>query len=152
MTLTRANAEAVLVKRIGALFANIGLDGTTVDGTNTDLNDPIAYALTYLGYGVTDYTSVTDADMSSLSTDNYNAFFDIAEMRCLETALNVASNLVSITVGPRSEQLGQIADSLKTMIANKKKSIQDDYGLGIGTISTGNLLLDFARHSDDTVY
>ena len=152
MTITRANAEVILIKRIGGLFTDLGLDGTTVDGTNADLNDPIAWALQTLGYGVTDITNVSDTDLSALETSNYNSFFDLAEYRCLQTALSAASYLVTITVGPRSEQLNHIADTLGKMIDRKWKAIQEMYGIGLGTFTTSTLEMDFARHGDDTIY
>lgn len=152
MTITRANVEAVLVKRIGPLFTDLGLDGTTVDGTNADLNDPIAYALQRLGYGVSDITNVTDTDLSAVTSDDYAALLDIAELRCLETAYNAAVYLVNITVGPRSEQLNQKAQGIEKMIAGKRDSIKSDYGIGYGNFTTSTLELDFARHGDDTIY
>jgi len=66
--------------------------------------------------------------------------------------LNRAVYLVSITVGPRSEQLNHISDALRAMIGDKRDAIKDDYGIGLGTFSTSVVTLDFARHGDDTVY
>ena len=152
MSLTRANIEAVLVKRIGNLFDDLGLDGTTTDGTNADLNDPIAYALIELGYGVTDITDVSDTDTAAVSSENYNPLFDLAELRCLLTAYQNALILVNISVGPRSESLSQKAQQLDKAIQVKRKQLLDDYGIGRGTFTTSTLQLDFARHGDDTIY
>jgi hypothetical protein len=40
MVLTRANVEADLIDRTGAFLTVVGKDGTTVDGTNVNLNFP----------------------------------------------------------------------------------------------------------------
>lgn len=45
MALTRANVEAILIRRLGGIFEAVGLDGATADGSNEDLNDPIGWAL-----------------------------------------------------------------------------------------------------------
>lgn len=152
MTITRADVESILIKRIGGLFTDLSLDGTTADGTNEDLNDPIAYALKRLGYGVTNIALVTDADLFPVSADDYLALFDLAELRCLQTALNKASIYTNITVGPRSEGLNQKAQAIAGMIKAKTDAIKDDYGIGLGTFTADYLTLDFARHGDDTVH
>jgi len=59
MALTRANAEVILIRRVGALLTAADLDGTTVDGTNVDLNDPFASALRQLGHTAVSYTHLT---------------------------------------------------------------------------------------------
>ena len=44
MSITRANLEAVLIKRCGDLLTTAGLDGTTAGGTNAmrDNHDPVS--------------------------------------------------------------------------------------------------------------
>ena len=52
MALTRAAVEAVLLRRVGSLLEEVGLDGSTVN--NSDLNDPIGYAVRQVGGTVAD--------------------------------------------------------------------------------------------------
>lgn len=143
MALTRANAELILIRRVGALLTAASLDGTTVDGTNVDLNDPIANALRRLDYTVTSAVLVADADLASLAAADYDAFFDLAELR---TKRNVLGNLtlVDITAGPRSESLGQLAEQLRKDIDALQKQIAADYNIGVGTLEAGIVTLDFA--------
>ncbi len=107
MAVTRANVENVLIHRAGALMTKASLDGTTVDGTNTDLADPIAWALRVSGYTSADITNPTTAEVAA-AEDDIDEVVDYAELRTLE---NVLGNLddVDTTVGPRSESLSQLA-------------------------------------------
>ena len=65
MALTRANTEAILIRRLGGIFEAVGLDGATADGSNEDLNDPIGWALRQLGKPP-DPTAVSDADVAAV--------------------------------------------------------------------------------------
>lgn len=150
MALTRANVETLLIRRVGALLAAVGLDGATVDGTNPDLNDPLGYALLTLGHSVTDLTAVADADLASVAATSFPSLLDYAELRCLESALSSALVLVDTSVGPRSESLGQMAARLEGRIATKREQVARDYGLtGVGTLEAGVITLDFAETEED---
>lgn len=148
MSLTRANVETILVRRCGSLLTAAGLDGTTLDGTNVDLNDPIGYALREMGYTVDDITAVADDDVSSVSTANYDKLLDLSELRTLE---NIQGNLdeVDITLGPRKEALGQLPDRLEKRIERLEAKVRKVYGIGVGTITAGVIKLDFAEHNED---
>ena len=147
MALTRANAEVILIRRVGALLTAADLDGTTVDGTNVDLNDPFASALRQLGHTVCSAVLLVDADLVSLAAADYNAFFDLAELR---TKKNVLGNLtlVDITAGPRSERLGQLAEQLRKDIDALQDAIKADYNIGVGTLEAGIITLDFAEKDE----
>ena len=149
MALTRANVEGILIKRVGALMTAASMDGTTIDGTNTDLNDPIGQALMRLDYTPTDITLIVDADLSSVGTGDYAGLLDIAEWRVLES---IAGNLalVDITVGPRSEKLSQLADQVTAMAANKRQQVEDEYGIGGASMTAGILTLDFMQKTSET--
>lgn len=146
MSLTRANVETILVRRCGSLLTAAGLDGTTLDGTNVDLNDPIGYALREMGYTVDDITAVADADVSSAA--NYDKLLDLSELRTLE---NIQGNLdeVDITLGPRKEALGQLPTRLEKRIERLEAKVRKVYGIGVGTITAGVIKLDFAEHNED---
>lgn len=148
MAITRANAEAILIKRLGALLTEAGLDGTTVTGTNADLNDPIGYALRKLGQTVTAPTAVADADLSGLGSDDYDEFFDLAELRSLETVHNTLTS-VNISVGPRREELSQLADRVAKRIADKRAAMAEEYGRGLKPLEAGYITLDFMEKGDD---
>lgn len=147
MALTRANVEAILIRRVGKLLTAADLNGTTMDGMNADLNDPIGYAVRRLGGTVASVVQVVDADLAGIASDDYDQLFDLAELRTLET---IAGNLddVDITLGPRSESLSQLASQVDKRIEKLAEKVQRIYGVDVGTLSAGVIGLDFAQHEE----
>lgn len=142
--MNRANIESVLIGRCGQLLAAVGLDSATANGTNSDLNDPIWFALNRCGYGVTDISAVSDFDVSQVDDEDLAALLDIAELRVIETARNSATSLVDITIGPRRESLSQLSGQLEKTIASKRAQILLEHGsmfgrgLQAGTFAVGS--------------
>jgi hypothetical protein len=147
MTITRAEVETILIRRCGSLLTAADLDGTTINGTNVDLNDPIGAALRRMEYTVASLTAVTDLDLAPVSADDVDQLLDLAELRTLE---NIEGNLddVDITVGPRSESLNQLSVRVRMKIDTKRREIEKAYGLGLGTLSAGVVTLDFMEKGD----
>ena len=145
MAITRANVESMLIRRVGQLFSLIGLDGTTVDGTNVDLNDPIASALLRLDYAVADITVVADIDLAAVSTDDYQAVLDLAELRALESWLG-NNTLVNFRLGPRSESFSDLLKTTEARVARLKEYIPVRYGLEETSLTIGRIHYDFAQH------
>jgi hypothetical protein len=143
MTLTRIQVEKGLVARAETRMTLVGF-AVTVVGSNADLADPIATALLDMGLACVDITSPTDAEISAV--ENVPELLDRAELRLLQ---NILGNLdaVDITVGPRSERLGQIQQSLEAAIARKEKSVAERYGTA--PLSTGRFVHNFASKGDD---
>lgn len=148
MSLTRADVEAILVKRVGPLLTSAGMDGTTVDGTNADLNDPIGGSILNLGYTVLNIVSIVDADVAQVQADEYSEILNVAELLTLE---NILGNLddVDITVGPRTEKLSQIAAQVQRKIERIEARLKAKYGYGAASITASVITLDFAEHDDD---
>lgn len=144
MSVTRANVENVLVKRLGPLMTKAGQDGTTVDGTNTDLADPIGWALRETGYSTADITSPTSAEVNA-AVDDIDQVVDLAEFRTLG---NILGNLddVDVTVGPRSERLSQLAAQVQKRLESVEKRIERLYGYGASSLETGVITYEFAEH------
>ncbi len=149
MSLTRANIEAVLIKRCGHLLTVAGLDGTTVAGTNADLGDPIAFALRQIGVGVTTPTSPTDAEVASASTDDTDQLLDLAEIRTLETILQHLLDLVDTEAGARVDAYSQLAAGIQARLERAQAQAKALYGWTAGTLESGYAYLDFAQHGDD---
>lgn len=146
MSLTRANVEAILVQRTGPLLTAGGMDGSTITGANASLNDPIGYAVRRLGLTVANLASVADADLSGVSSDDYDQLLDVAEYRTLE---NILGNLddVNITVGSRTEALGQLSDQVEKKMDRLAGRIEREYGLGLGTLQAGLISLGFQEQN-----
>lgn len=147
MAITRVNAEIILIERVGQLLTVVGLDGTTEDGTNEALNGPIAYAVRRLGHTVASEVLVADSDIDDVVAADYDAFFDLAELRAKKNVLG-NFNLVDIAAGPRRESLGQMAEQLRKDIDALQKQIKADYNIGVGTIEAGIVELDFAEKDE----
>jgi hypothetical protein len=144
MSLTRANIESVLIRRVGKLLAAADLDGTTVSGSNGDLNDPIGWAIRQCGGTVASVVSVADGDCASVDDTDVDKLLDLAELRTLET---IEGNLdgVDITVGPRSESLNQLSVRVRMKLDAKRDQVRRDYGFNVATLSAGVVTLDFAQ-------
>lgn len=115
---------------------------------NADLNDAIGYAVRKVGGTVTDPTLVVDADVATVADADTDKLFDFAELRQMESMLAAARRLVSISVGPRNEQLGAIAGGLLSDIQNKQARIEKEYGLGLSTLESGVISFRFAETND----
>lgn len=150
MVLTMIQAETILLKRCAKLLTALDMDGSTVDGNNPDLVDPIGYSIRQLGGTVTTITDVVDADLAGIGADDYDEFFDIAELRTLQ---NVQGNfaLVDVAIGSRDEKWGALGNTLDKLIARKEKRVKDLYGLGLKPLEVGVIELDFAEHDEDNV-
>jgi hypothetical protein len=148
MTITRAQIEAVLVKRCGKLLTAADLDGTTIDGTNEDLSDPIATALRNAGYAVADLSEVADEDLASVDPEDTDKVLDLAELRTLESIEGNYDD-VNISVTDRSESLNQLVLQVQKKIERVNAKCQKLYGIGQGSIEAGVIGLDFMQKSDD---
>jgi hypothetical protein len=138
MPITRANVEIILVRRVGRLMTAASLDGTTISGSNADLNDPICDALLTLGYSVTNITAVVDADVAQVTAAKTKRFLALAELRALENILGNL-DLVNIRVGPRAEELHQLAEQVETAIERKKTELKRITALSGGAPFAGGI-------------
>jgi hypothetical protein len=139
MTVTRANLESILIRRVGTWYTSAGLDGVTVDGTNEDLNDPLATALLELGHSVADITNVSSADLVSVPDTDIPRLLAVAELRALENAAQAFSTQEVSGLGYSIKTGSGVGDA----IARLRSSILARYGLGGGSLTGGTLTLDF---------
>jgi hypothetical protein len=121
------------------------LDGTTVDGTNADLNGPIGHSIRDLGYAVADATSVADADVAQVTDAQTDEYLDVATYYTLAAVLGNLDD-VDIRVGPRSEKLNQLAEQVERLMDRMRERLEDAYGHGFSVVATGYIQLDRAEH------
>lgn len=142
MSLTRANVEVILIARVGALMTEAGMDGTTVDGTNADLNDPIGWAVRQLDYTVASVVLVATADVANVAEAEYDEFFDYGEYRALQ---NIRGNLalVDIRQGPQDQKFSQLAEQIGAMLATMKSDMERSYGFGLSEIGSGTIIQEY---------
>ena len=145
MALTRANTEFMIETRAGPLLTAADMDGTTVDGTNADLNGPIGRAVRALGHSVASPVAVADADVAAVTDAQLDEFLDVAELYTLEAILGNLDD-VDIKVGPRSESLSQLAEQVERKIKRLLKRLERLYGYGMGVVAAGYIRKDIAEH------
>lgn len=135
MAITRTIIDTVITTRCGGKMAAAGI-------TVSSLDDSIAWALDRMGYPVADPTAVTDTDLRNVPAAECRMLFDLAELRTLK---NIVGNLsaVNVSIGPRSEQLNQLSEQIEKIIARLELFIAKEYGIGVGSLEGGSLLLDF---------
>ncbi|MCK5307174.1 MAG: hypothetical protein KAJ73_01050 [Zetaproteobacteria bacterium] len=146
MAVTRANVEVNLIRRLGPLMTKAGMDGSTADGTNTDLADPIAWALRQAGYTTADITNPTTAEVAAAESD-IDQVQDLSEMRTLENILGGLDD-VDISVGPRDEKLSQLAAQAEKKLAAINEKLENLYSWSASPLTTGTLTYEFAEHQD----
>jgi len=115
---TRAKIEEILIKRCGVLMLSAGMDGTTITGSNADLNGPIGYGLRQLGYATADISAVTTAEVEAVSADKIGKLLDVAEKYCLETVVRWLND-VNVFVGPKSDDFSRLAAYVQACIDRK---------------------------------
>lgn len=122
--ITRAGAELVLTRRLGALLSEAQM--TVEAGPNPHLSDPLAWALRALGYGA-GVTDATDDDLVQVVGAHVDALLDLAELRALQS---VAGNLtaVDVTVGPLSERRGALAERVAKLVADRREAVAARWG------------------------
>ena len=153
MSLTRVTLDTILIARTGSLLTTVDKDGTTADGTNQDLVDPIRSALRLLGYTVASVASVADSDLASVSLDDEEALIDLAELKILDTIVYPgATILVDISVGPRRESLSQFSKHISEMIERKTAAINDSYGAITGDALSAGVFSVASLEDGDNVY
>jgi hypothetical protein len=148
MPLTRAQLESVLISRAGKQLALVGLDGTTIDGTNPALNDPIGEGLRSLSIHPADITAVSDGDLATVADMDIPQLLDVAELRCLESILN---NLDSTDekVMQGEQDWAKFAARLEGTIKRRRDMLTKRYGVDVGTVTVGMLNFDFQSRWDD---
>lgn len=141
MTITRAQIDTLIARRCGALLRECGM-AVTEGGLNTDLNDPIAWALRQCGLSTADPTAPTDAELAGVGTADLDKFTDHTELRALESALTRYTGIDTTTQGEgqRHDQLGA---RLERAIARKQAQIARDYGTNAATLTAGAIGLAF---------
>lgn len=134
---TRAKLEAVLIGRIGGKFRSAGLDGTTKDGHNADLADPIASAVRGLGRPLADDANPADSDLAAFSGRDIDRLQDAATISCLYKFLGAYSE-VDEKAGNDQQWLSQLADQAqKTIELMEARLVDPAAGATIGSTAFG---------------
>lgn len=146
MTVTRIQAVTILLARCEPMMEMAGMSIVSA-ADNVDLNDPLQWAILELGGTVSDISSVTDADLATVASDDERYIPDVAELRLLD---NILSNLtlVDLSEGPHSEKFGQLPARIEQRRDKLAKQLEAVIGLGAASLTTGLIVRDFAEHVD----
>lgn len=128
MAITRAQLDTIIVRRVGSLLVECNMDGTTTDGTNLDLVEPLRWAMTQAGYSTASIVAVTDTDLVSVPSSALDKLLDLFELRCLESASTKFTNVDEVA-GPRERKYSQLGRRLADLIADKTRLIESEHGI-----------------------
>jgi hypothetical protein len=125
--MTRADVEKFMVARIGNILAFVQLNGTTVDGTNPDLNDPIADGLETQQIYPANRLAVADTDLAHLLPANVQWFLRTVELRALQTCSNQFI-YYSETFVDNTERIIEVREGVQKRIGCLETEIKDRWG------------------------
>lgn len=164
MAVTRAQAESVLIGRVGSWLAKAGLStsvsgqpsdpsdpNSDPNGPNADLNDPIRYALTVMGAVPSDPMAVADSDLIGLDSIGpfaLDEFLDRAELRAYKTIQGRFAK-TSVMVDGIMVYTSDLLRQLGTIIAQKQAELDRTWGVAGGAVSVGVLIGDSAETLDE---
>lgn len=134
MSITRAQAEAMIVGRVASWLAKAKLS-TAVDGTNPDMNDPMRRALAALGLGVSDPAAVADADFAALTDEDLDEFLDRAELAAMKRVRGNFTKTSVMVTGAVQTYTSDLLRQLAAIIPQMEADIQRDWGSAFGSLS-----------------
>lgn len=123
MPLTVSQVEVKLTGRYGYLLSQVGLDGTTTDGTNPTLVEPIRAALVAMGHATTSSDAASDADLEALADGDLTKLLDVAAYLALDAAWGRAVFFCDQSLGSESQSLSQVAKGIKDRMDALEKRI-----------------------------
>ena len=146
MAITRTQLESELVSRRKAMMEAVGMLSTETG--YPDLNSPIAYAIRQCGGTVSDLSSVSNSDLATVDSADYDKLMDIAELRLLRNIKGRWAK-VDISSGPFSQSFNQLASQLDTDIAAMKAQLEEEHGFGGSSLEVGVIDLNFQQTDPD---
>lgn len=140
MALTIAQIETVLMRRRGPAMVAADLFDSVEDmnasaSPRQGLSDPIARGLRLLGFQPADPVTPADSDLTGLAFTDYDALFDVAELRLLETLIGNFPDVDYTEGGSAGRKLQQFRADLQAERDWKRKQVAADYpSLKLGEI------------------
>lgn len=142
--LTRADIEYSLIHRRGTILVYYGMDGSTHDGTNPDLNECIVSGIRMLGGTVQSVTNVTDSDVASVPSDLQGATVTACEYQLVKT-LRSRSTDVDLITGPFAAKFSQLPDRLLADLKLLREDLEE-FGVGVPDVDAGYITTDFIEN------
>lgn len=149
---TRAQFEVALIvdRGLGRWNADVGRDGTTRDGTNPDLADPIRRAVRASGFPVASLFSLADSDLTAVGAEDIEEILDRAHLYALiavRDAWYQGDNQPSPTLPNATPNTPTARDlnyrRLLGMIDHMQMRLDVEHGDSGARVSTGTINLGF---------
>jgi hypothetical protein len=149
MSLTLPDVEAVVVRDLASWLGFVGLDSTTVDGTNPSLKTPEISALAALGIFTESPITPTQGELDQVEAEDSNLFIILMKIYTLDQIL-FASTMSDWSMGGRSESSSQFADRVERMKTALFDVAKRDYGFTAGVqLTGGSISIDQAAKDSD---
>lgn len=129
MSMTRAQCETVIISRVGGWMRVVGMDGTTHDGGNADLADPIAQMLRSIGYSTLDAINPCDADFAAIPSSNYEQALSVATLFTMRSILGRFSD-VDEWAGTDKQSWNDFGERVQKAIDDYQEDLKNRYGFG----------------------
>lgn len=125
---TRADIEQEIVSRAKAWLTAVSM-AVTYAGSNLDLNSSIAWAIRQAGGTVSAPSLVTDTDVGTVASADYDFLLDLAEYR---TLVSIYQNYKKVDgkAGPVEGKADQLAQRIRAAIADKRAQLFAEYSYG----------------------
>lgn len=136
MALTRAAVEGEVVSETGPLLALAG-KAVTHAGSNADLNGPIAFALTAMGFPPADPALVADPDLAPVEGAKYPTLVDLAIYYAIRRSLN------SIAFAAKESAQDRSQDWIATLqrFENMLNRLGLQYSFYLAVVLRGNVVV-----------
>lgn len=125
---TQADIISVMLRRLGPVMTEVGLDGETDGGANRAIDSAMVRAYAEMGYTPAAIDEVSDAELASLGVPATLELVDRTEVYLLAEMATLARRLTDITLGDRSEKLSQLAGGLERDYADRRRGVEARYG------------------------
>lgn len=134
----RAAYEAALLSRAGPMMAEVGKDGTTADGNNQALSEPLREGISSLGIYPATFGDVTDEDLAKVAPRDISQVLDIAELTLVGT-LHGSFTAVDETISLGSVKVSQNRDAITLSLGNLAQKCMNRYGYGLTAPRAGSI-------------
>lgn len=134
----RAAYEAALISRDGPLLVLVGKDGTTVDGENGSLTEPLRMGLESLGYYPATFGDVTDDDLAQVSPAQVSQLLDVASLGLVNSVYGAFTE-VDETISLGSVKVSQNRAAIASRLSDLAAFCMNRYGYGLSAPRAGSI-------------
>ena len=128
--LTRADAEISIISRLRGWMAQVGMDVTTVNGTNLDLADPLSATLRAINLSTADPITPVDSDFAQVPDGRIDEVLAIAQLFTMRSILGRFSS-VDEWAGTDKQHWSDFGRRIQTGIDDLQDDLKNRFGFGL---------------------